>query len=312
MKTLFPNCPLPGAAPCLECGSLLPLSKAAASRRAPRSKHLIAVLFLFAGTGLLASAQDAPAASSVEARLAARRAAEELGATAAPAAPTETAAEPRITPITPIPPIATNLQVVWQRNVFDRARVPYTPRTYRPPPVIESFSLRGISEIVGKGFVALFGGNGVPSYPPSRVVGDLLGGDNGRQFKITAITLSNVTLLDTKFTPRPAGTSAAGRTNSAPAGPEFVLNLDEQLTRTDGGPWTTNAYIPVYPTFAARSPLDRPDPSAAAPPTTPMNPRVPRSGPSAPSGPRPVRTSRAMPMPSPKSPADRPCRSQRP
>jgi hypothetical protein len=274
-------------------------------------------LFLFAA-GLIAAVQDDAAVAQAAARLAARRAAEDAGTVATPAAPAGTA-EANLAASSAgelaadvlrkanlaaaykeLQASSNNmlvskpfLQMVWQRNVFDPARVPYSPRRYTQPPVIEAFSLRGISEIVGKGMVALFGGDGVPSYPPTRVVGDLLGGDSGRQFEITAITLSNVTLIDTKFTSRPGGSSAAGTITS----PEFVLNLDEGLTRTDDGPWTTNTYIPVYPTFVARTPLDAatsfntPMPFFSGPVSlpAPRNPRVPPNGVSPPGGPLPGR-----------------------
>jgi len=123
------------------------------------------------------------------------------------------------------------LQNITQKNIFDPRRQPWAGE--RPPVrqvVTETFTLRGTSEKKEKGFLAFFEGNGVPNYPPTRRVGDLING-----FKIKAITETNVTVIDTKAT------------NNA----EQVWNTPSQggqqgVTRTDGGPWKPAYYTPEY------------------------------------------------------------------
>ncbi len=288
-------------------------------------KHLIAfgTLFLFAAAGLVAAAQDASDADAVAARLAARRAAEENGGVAVPAAPAETSAAigaaasatnsatnsagasaTNSAELTPeqqtaqdlaaeekrkanllaaqkaLPASNNNLaalQLIWKRNIFDPQRQPYVQgRVASPNPVIETFSLRGTSDVITKGWVAFFAGDGIGSYPATRSIDDLVCG----QFKIKDITWSNVTLIDTKYTPRAvaAATNSAtnsliagaakGATNSATnlvaasaaksalTGPEIVLGLLQGLTRTDGGPWKAYTFTPVYTAPVPRVPAD--------------------------------------------------------
>jgi hypothetical protein len=100
-----------------------------------------------------------------------------------------------------------SLQDIIHKNIFDPNREPYDPllgeegaaRAAVAAPVVESFTLRGIAEDVGKGLLAFFVGDGVPTnYPPTRVIGEKIG-----DFLIKDITFSNVTLIDTKFSTRP-------------------------------------------------------------------------------------------------------------
>jgi hypothetical protein len=196
-------------------------------------------LILFAISGLIAAAQDAAPEDLVVARLAARRAAEEAGrplppspppAAAAPVAGATNALSAGATnaaagdaddeardairranlaaAIKETQAAGTNLitqaafKIIIQTNIFDPNRMPYIEGVTgvnsgiaAAPPVIESFTLRGTAEDVNRGFLAFFVGDNVPSnYPPTRVIGDKIG-----DWVIEDITLSNVTLTNTKF-----------------------------------------------------------------------------------------------------------------
>ena len=214
-------------------------------------KYIIAsgTLILFAFAGLTAVAQDAGNADDVIARLAARRAAEEAGrpipATPppAPAAAADTAvaaatgatnsaadaedaaAEARrkanlAAAIKETLASGTNnvkitaFQIIVHRNIFDPNRVGDVEEIARntgvatPQPVVESFTLRGIAEKVGKGYQAFFVGDGVPqTYPVTRVINDKIG-----DWVIKDITISNVTLVDTKYSTHPTNTTTRGGT----------------------------------------------------------------------------------------------------
>jgi hypothetical protein len=270
-------------------------------------------LLLFAAAFQLA-AQDQDAIAQTAARLAAARAAEEGGSPAAAANPAETGvtnitdasatnsadatatnsavagATNAVSPVAAtsadddkdeiarkaaldaakknLPKNLTALDIIWKRNIFDPQRQPYIANRAVAAQV-ETFSLRGTSDIIDKGWVAFFVGDGVPAYPSTRCIGDMVG-----DFKITDITESNVTLINTKYVPRatPQATNIAIATNiataiatnratnsalaRAPLGAEIVLKLDQGLTRTEGGPWNRYYYTPTYPVVAARAPQD--------------------------------------------------------
>ncbi|MGA2555625.1 MAG: hypothetical protein ABSG04_05065 [Verrucomicrobiota bacterium] len=126
------------------------------------------------------------------------------------------------------------LQNITQKNIFNPNRQPWTGDV--PPPrqvVTETFTLRGTSEKKGKGFLAMFEGNGVPNFPPTRCVGDLING-----YKIKAITETNVTVIDTKST------------NNAEQVWHIPGEGQQGVTRTDGGPWKPAYYTPEYVSFS--------------------------------------------------------------
>jgi hypothetical protein len=210
-------------------------------------KYILAsgTLILFAFAGLTAAAQDAGSPDDVIARLAARRAAEEAGrpmpatpppalaavtpagadasATNSAADAEDAAAEARRkanlaaaikeTQASGLTNISlASLQIIVHRNIFNPNREPYvegvTGAPAAPQPVVESFTLRGIAEKVGMGYQAFFVGDGVPqTYPVTRVIGDKIG-----DWVIMAITMSNVTLLDTKYSTHPTNTTTRGGT----------------------------------------------------------------------------------------------------
>jgi hypothetical protein len=70
-----------------------------------------------------------------------------------------------------------SLAIITSRNIFDPARIPNvrtTPTAIRPQVASESFYLNGISHKVNMGYLAFFSGTGVPAYPPTRVIGDVV------------------------------------------------------------------------------------------------------------------------------------------
>jgi len=296
-------------------------------------------LIFFAALPLLAAALAASAQDeNLAAQMAARRAAEDGGAPAAPAvqaeaaATNDAAASPTNSPDTGATNAAStgatnsaagddednpgrkaalaaalkalqaannnlslrlaSLQIITQRNIFDPNRVPYNPLATRAATQIETFSLRGVTTIDGK-LVATFVGDGVKDYPAYRAVGETVGtapGFGSCDFKIMDITKTNVTLLDTKFTPKAVAAATNSATNSATneigkvvlalgsstaaaannsatnsqaasatAAGKIVLALDQGLTRSDAGPWRSATALLTYPTFVAR----------VAPPTAP-------------------------------------------
>lgn len=110
-----------------------------------------------------------------------------------------------------------SLQDIIHKNIFDPNREPYDPLVPQggaiaapvAQPVVQSFTLRGVAEDVGKGLLAFFVGDGAPQvYPLTRVKGDMVG-----DFQIKDISFSNktVTLFDTKFSTRPTNVVATTR-----------------------------------------------------------------------------------------------------
>ena len=288
-------------------------------------KHLIAfgTLFLFAAAGLVAAAQDASDADAVAARLAARRAAEENGGVAVPAAPAETSAAigaaasatnsatnsagasaTNSAELTPeqqtaqdlaaeekrkanllaaqkaLPASNNNLaalQLIWKRNIFDPQRQPYVQgRVASPNPVIETFSLRGTSDVITKGWVAFFAGDGIGSYPATRSIDDLVLRaiqDQGyhlvkrdvdrHQIYPRAVAAATNSATNSLIAGAAKGATnsatnlvAASAAKSALTGPEIVLGLLQGLTRTDGGPWKAYTFTPVYTAPVPRVPAD--------------------------------------------------------
>ena len=134
--------------------------------------------------------------------------------------------------------IPTNLQIIPRRNIFDPNRVVWSPTPVRPPPGpivrVETFICTGTARKIGKGYLAMFNGAGVPDYPTELSIGAILNG-----FKIKDITDETVVLTDT---------------NTASTNADFVLNVTQGLTRSDGGPWKLAYQDPVYATVTrARS-----------------------------------------------------------
>jgi len=151
------------------------------------------------------------------------------------------AAEKELAAAAKLPGSLVLLQNITQKNIFDPRRQPWAGE--RPPVrqvAKENVYYSGATEKIGKGFLATFEGNGVPSYPPSRCVGDTING-----FKIKDITLTNVTVIDTKST------------NNA----EQVWNIpgaggQQGVTRDDNGPWKPAYYTPEYATYSRQRQAD--------------------------------------------------------
>jgi uncharacterized membrane protein YgcG len=125
-----------------------------------------------------------------------------------------------------------SLQIIFQKNIFDPNRQPWVPGgPVRPPARVETWGVRGTSCMGSNGWVADFEGDGVPSYPPFRSVGQLVNG-----FKIKDITFSNVTLIDTKAT-----------TNAEQVWDVPGYGKGQQgVSRNDGGPWKPAYYTVEY------------------------------------------------------------------
>jgi hypothetical protein len=149
------------------------------------------------------------------------------------------------------------LQIITQKNIFDPRRQPWSGNV--PPPVVvrkETWGLRGISQKIGKGYLAFFEGDGVPSYPETRCVGDSVIG-----FKIKDITFNSVTLIDSKST------------NNAEV--VFEMNKGQQgLTRDDGGPWKPAYFTPDYQ-VATRGPRQADNGMGGGPQYTMAQPMMP-------------------------------------
>jgi uncharacterized membrane protein YgcG len=138
---------------------------------------------------------------------------------------------------TKLPGSLASLQIITQKNIFNPSRLPWSPN--RLPPrqaIVENFYFRGASEKINMGFVAIFEGDGVPNFPPTRCIGDSVNG-----FKIKAITRTNVTLTD------PKSTNIADIVFTLPG-----MGGQQGLTRSDGGPWKPAYYTPSYDNFAPR------------------------------------------------------------
>jgi uncharacterized membrane protein YgcG len=130
-----------------------------------------------------------------------------------------------------LPTSLASLQIITHNNIFDPRRQPWTPTRNAPPVArVETFTLRGVANKIGKGPVAMFVGDGVPPYPQWRCVGQ-----NVSEFVIKEINDDGVKLADPKAT------------NSASA--EIVLGVEkgqQGLTRADGGPWKPAYFTPTY------------------------------------------------------------------
>lgn len=174
------------------------------------------------------------------------------------------AAEKELAAAAKLPGSLVMLQNITQKNIFNPNRMPWTGNVPPPRQVIkETVYLSGVTEKIGKGFLATFDGNGAPSYPPSRCVGDTING-----WKIKAITDTNITVIDTKST-----TNAEQVWNIPGAGGQ------QGVTRTDGGPWQPAYYTPEYATFSRQRQADAGPPG---PPQFPMTqPMVANTGPTA-------------------------------
>jgi hypothetical protein len=181
----------------------------------------------------------------------------DTGATNAAADPEEAARLARLAAAaketaaaTKLPGSLASLQIITQRNIFDPNRLPWvgTPRPVVAPVRVETFTFRGTSEETGKGVIhAMFEGDGIPSFPATRDVGNMVNG-----FKIKAITRTNITLVDTN------STTNAEIVFTAPG-----MGGQQGLTRNDGGPWKPAYYTPTYETVAPRQ--QRPESAMAAP-----------------------------------------------
>ena len=156
-----------------------------------------------------------------------------------------------------IPTNLAYLQIIPHRNIFDPSRQPWIPN--RPPaPVhiarVERFICTGTMRKIGKGYTAMFSGDGVLDYPPDLSIGAIING-----FKIKDITETNVVLTDVSGSATATNVVSTATTNLAttnvasapmtnviaPNG-DIVLAPTQGLTRSDGGPWRPAFVEPVY------------------------------------------------------------------